>query len=48
MQIMQEIPERVVIEVVPFNVGYRVPSVMLDTLVGLYGSSMFMIWTPSS
>ena len=38
----------VVIEDAPFNVGYRVPSVMLDALVGLYGSSMFMIWTPSS
>ena len=29
----------VVIEDAPFNVGYRVPSVMLDALVGLYGSS---------
>ena len=28
----------VVIEDAPFNVGYRVPSVMLDALVGLYGS----------
>ena len=36
----------VVIEVAPYNVGYRVPSVMLDALVGLYGSVMFMIWTP--
>ena len=38
----------VVIESGPFNVGKLVPLVTLDALVGLYGSSMFMIWTPAS
>ena len=38
----------VVIKIGVSNSGYRVPSVMLDALVGLYGSVIFMIWTPWS
>ena len=38
----------VVIKVAPSNVGYLSLSTTCDALVGLYGSVMFMIWTPLS